>query len=68
MPESRPVIQGSTAIEDLLHAMHDASKFSDGAARAILEGALHRHNYAGREAPHRGDRCQCPYCRNEARL
>lgn len=47
----------------LLHAMHDASKFADGAAKAILEGVLHKFRYATREPPFRGNRCQCPHCK-----
>lgn len=52
-------------VEYLLHTMHDASKFADGATRAILEGVLHYCNYGTREGPHRGNKCLCPHCRCE---
>jgi hypothetical protein len=48
--------------EDLLHAMHDAAKFAEGASRAILEGVLHAHEYAGRQSPYRGNKCRCDHC------
>lgn len=38
--------------EHLLHTMHDASKFADGAAKAILEGVLHHYEYGGRTPSH----------------
>lgn len=54
----------SSDVDELLHAMHDAAKFSDDAAKAILEGVLHAHSYAGRTSPYRGTKCTCDHCRD----
>ena len=49
--------------EELLHAMHDAAKFAEDAARAILEGVLHAREYGGRTEPvYRGNQCRCDHC------
>lgn len=52
--------------DELLHAMHDASTFAEGATKAILEGVLHRYEYGARRGTFRGNRCTCPHCQGGA--